>query len=402
MKSCIDAAKHHKLFTGTGLLVTLLILLAAGFGVYSLIARNQTVPFQQISIAKVTDSGKASQVALSPDGKYILYVVTEGNHQSLWIRNIPSDSNTQVIPPAEPRFGALRFSPDGNFIYFTRQDVADHPGVFYLYTAPVLGGTPRRLITDIDSNVSFSPDGKRFTFFRLNSPEPRQVPRHHCRRRRPERTRRQRGIASRSDGDQLVAGRKNHSGSLSQPPGAISGISALDAASGASTMFFSSNDHIVTAIGWMPDGNGLAATYQSRENNFSRSQIGYISYPKGVLRGLTNDLNNYAGIGVSADGKTLATVLRDSKFDLYSAPAEGATDEQLTQLTNHHPSESFSWTPEGEILADTDYKITRYSSPAAPQHRCSAILSIRRFARYLALRARTLFSPAPSAAAPHL
>ncbi|MCU1283917.1 MAG: serine/threonine protein kinase [Acidobacteriales bacterium] len=357
----LDAAKHHKLFTGTGLLITILILLAAAFGVYSLVMRNQSVPFQQISLAKVTDSGKASLVAISPDGKYVLYVVTEANHQSLWIRNIPSDSNTQVIPPGEPRFFGLKFSPDGNYIYFTRGDDPAHPGVHYLYTAPLLGGSPRRLITDIDSNISFSPDGKRFAFYRHNSPEPGKY----------------RVIIADADGqnehDVTVAslpGPTDISWSpdgktvavlFAQPQGALSGVTALDAASGAATNFFAANDYIVTGIEWMPDGKGLATTYSSRDTNFKRSQIGYISYPKGLLRGLTNDLNSYAGLGVSADGKTLATVLRDAKIDLYLAPTEGANDDQITQLTNHHPSEGFSWTPDGQILADHDLKITRYS-----------------------------------------
>ena len=31
---------------------------------------------------------------------------------------------------------------------------------------PVFGGTPRQLIRDIDSAVSFSPDGSRFVYLR--------------------------------------------------------------------------------------------------------------------------------------------------------------------------------------------------------------------------------------------
>jgi len=33
-----------------------------------------------------------------------------------------------------------------------------------LYDAPMLGGTPRLLIKDVDSPISFSPDGQRFAY----------------------------------------------------------------------------------------------------------------------------------------------------------------------------------------------------------------------------------------------
>ena len=41
-----------------------------------------------------------------------------------------------------------------------------------LQRAPVLGGTPQQLVRDIDSNVTFSPDGHRIAFARSNSPKP--------------------------------------------------------------------------------------------------------------------------------------------------------------------------------------------------------------------------------------
>src|SRR5439155_23710926 len=42
----------------------------------------------------------------------------------------------------------------------------------YLHRAPVLGGTPQKLVTDIDTNITFSPDGRRFAFVLDNNPAP--------------------------------------------------------------------------------------------------------------------------------------------------------------------------------------------------------------------------------------
>jgi len=80
--------------------------------------------------------------AISPDSKYVLNVQQDENGlESLWIRNIPSDSNTQVVPPAKGvRYRGLTFAPDGNFIYFRRCDESTDYSV--LYRIPVLGGTP--------------------------------------------------------------------------------------------------------------------------------------------------------------------------------------------------------------------------------------------------------------------
>ena len=56
------------------------------------------------------------------------------------------------------------FSPSGDHVYYceTRQDFS----VNTLYSVPTLGGTPKKLVEDVDSQVTFSPDGKQFVFIR--------------------------------------------------------------------------------------------------------------------------------------------------------------------------------------------------------------------------------------------
>ncbi len=45
------------------------VLVAAGFGVYSMFHHSVPPPFQNFTIAQVTNSGKAGAAAISPDGK---------------------------------------------------------------------------------------------------------------------------------------------------------------------------------------------------------------------------------------------------------------------------------------------------------------------------------------------
>ncbi len=119
----VAAAGRHKLGTGFTVLLGLVVLLAAGYGIYSLITRHPMRPFRNFSVTKLTEEGKAALVAMSPDGKYILSLMGENNGQvSLWLRNVPTNSNTQVQPPADVYYNGLRFSPDGNYLYFVRSD----------------------------------------------------------------------------------------------------------------------------------------------------------------------------------------------------------------------------------------------------------------------------------------
>jgi Tol biopolymer transport system component len=91
-------------------------------------ARNPA-GFESFTVTPVTETGKASLAAISPDANYILNVQHEGGQQSLWLRNIPTKSNTQIVPPSDDRYYSVNFSPDGNSIYFIK-DEKDEKAVY--------------------------------------------------------------------------------------------------------------------------------------------------------------------------------------------------------------------------------------------------------------------------------
>src|SRR6266404_4600071 len=167
----VQAAKQNKLGAGFTAVVVLIVLAAAAFGVYSLLQRNRHLPFEHFSIDNLTNNGNVSLAALSPDGKYLLHVRDENGLQSLWLRHIPTMSNTQVVPPAATQYAGLTFSPDGSYIYCVRRDESDHT-LASLYRAPVLGGTPQLLTRDVDSPITFSPDGQRIAYLREHHDTP--------------------------------------------------------------------------------------------------------------------------------------------------------------------------------------------------------------------------------------
>jgi eukaryotic-like serine/threonine-protein kinase len=114
----VAAAKQHKWRVAGMVIAATVILGAAGIGVYSILHRPAAIPFENFTITQVTNNGKSIAAAISPDGRYLLSAVDENGKQSLWLRNIPTNSDTQVIAPANASYGSLTFSPDGNYIYF--------------------------------------------------------------------------------------------------------------------------------------------------------------------------------------------------------------------------------------------------------------------------------------------
>jgi len=161
----LSEAKRHKVTMG--LLIAGMVLLLGGLGlaIYKLSVRKSELNLQTMKIVRVTQSGKAIEVAVSPDGQYVVYVNREGEKQSLNVRQVATGSDVQVLPPDVMGFRGLTYSPDGNYIYFVRSDKSN-PNWSYLFQMPALGGTPRQLVRDIDSPVAFSPDGRQLAFVR--------------------------------------------------------------------------------------------------------------------------------------------------------------------------------------------------------------------------------------------
>src|SRR3954468_7443763 len=166
----LGEVRRHKFgLVGTTLL---LVLLGAGVGYGIFRVLNPPHPglnFQNASVSRITDNGRALVSAISPDGRYLAYAIDEGEKQSLWLRQVSTGSDVNLLPGDTVDFQGLTFSPDGNYIYFVRSDkIAKTLSV--LYKIPVLGGSVVKLFTDIDAPISFSPDGKQIAIYR-NQPQ---------------------------------------------------------------------------------------------------------------------------------------------------------------------------------------------------------------------------------------
>jgi DNA-binding winged helix-turn-helix (wHTH) protein len=71
---------------------------------------------QTMKVTRVTRSGNATDAAISPDGRFIVYVLQGGGKYSLNVRQVATASDVQILPPDETKIQGLTFSPDGNYV----------------------------------------------------------------------------------------------------------------------------------------------------------------------------------------------------------------------------------------------------------------------------------------------
>jgi eukaryotic-like serine/threonine-protein kinase len=353
--------KQHRLGSMVAGVVVLVLLAAAGFGVYEFLNHTGPAPFQNFSITQVTRTGKAGLAALSPDGKYILHVQNDNGRRSLWLRNIPSGSDTQVIAPAASSYQSLSFSPDGNYIYYKK--AANSQGTQWdVFRAPVLGGTPQVVTRDVDSNLTFSPDERRLAYVRANDPEPGKYEL----------------LTANLDGSDervletapLIAGSVPAFLSFSSDGtkiaysyitgGEILGhIEAFDIAKKQPAPLASFPNDQVFTIRSLPEDRGLLAVYSPKAANSDQSQIGWLSR-QGDLKPITRDTNRYVTLTTSADGKSAATVQVKTTRSVSLLDGNGAAPTSgEASLATANGTRQLDWTEDGKLLVSDGGSITR-------------------------------------------
>jgi eukaryotic-like serine/threonine-protein kinase len=339
----IRSSKLWLRFIGTGVA----LLLAAGLA-YSIFFRSHPVPFQNISVDKVTNTGTALLTSVSPDGKYLVTLTRDNGQYSMWLRNLPTNSNTQVQSPVDVvYYYGVTFSNDGNYFYFIRSDPGN-PVLRFLYRAPLLGGTPQKILRDIDSPISLSPDGNQLAYLRYDSPVAGKY---------------QLILHPLNGGEERVLANGPNSQQLTNPAwspdgktivcndlrqGYLQGLLAIDVASGQRTIL-GGKEQVFSAARWLPSGHGLVVL-TAGGGNFTRMQLSYISYPDGKMSPITRDTNTYYDPSVTAKGDLLAAILSEPRWNLYLMPS--STPAQVRQIASTDASTNFTWTKDGQIIDD--------------------------------------------------
>ena len=352
--STSTAASPAKRSFGMPILAALIVVLAiAAFGVYKYTSRPRAFNLQDMRITKLTDSGNAADAAISPDGREIVYVLVNGEKQSLWVRNVATKSDVQVLAPAAIVFAGVNFSRDGDYIYF--EHAGNGADSSDLYVMPVLGGTPRQLIRNVNTSISFSPDGKQFSFLRGGASSGRvQV----CIANADGTGERllaalppgpfYAGTAWSPDGKTIVASSVQFGKEIKWV------LSAVGVEDGHVSDLYSSGEDIGKPV-WMPDRDSLLVPISPVTQN-SR-QLWIISYPGGERRRFTNDLANYGrSIDLTRDGRTLVAIQETRISHIWTAP-QGQADQAKQLSSGETEDERVASLQNGKLLiraANTD------------------------------------------------
>ena len=348
----IANARQHKARTGILTLVAVAILAAAAFGGYSLWSRRDSgpMPFQNMTMQKLTNTGKGLLATVSEDGRYVFNVHDEGEgRQSLWMRHIATGSNQEILPPTETRYSGLTFTPDGSYLYFVRIE-PDRPNIGILYQVPILGGTPQKLIEDVDSAVTFSPDGQQIAFVRNSSAEANSkliiahadgsnervlatlpIPGYQ-------------GPAWSPDGKEIAA-------TLIELGGKTLGrLVALDVTDGKEKTIYAATAQLLKPV-WSPDGKYIYMNFRDGTTRWE-GQIGEADVRTGKFRRITNDLNNYfdRSLAITKDGKQLIAVQGQPEIGLYVVPAAANAGAQGPPIDTHN-AVGVGWLKNGRLLA---------------------------------------------------
>ncbi len=362
-------AREHKVGLATIVAVALVLLAAAGFGIYTFLSHSGPTPFQNFTMTQITNTGKAEDAAISPDGKYVLNVQNDNGLRSLWLRNVPTGSDAQIVPPAAAVYHALAFSPDGNYVYFRKAGLATQ-SEWDFYRTPVLGGAPQMVVRDVDSNITFSPDGHRMAYVRGNDPDVGKT----------------RLLSANLDGSDETILRiaplleefsrdlswspdgKKIAFSLSPKSQALGAVMTFDTGSKQVQPLASFNDDQPLEIAWLPGGRWLLTRFLQKGIRGS-GQIGLISSKGGPIQPVTRDTNSYMSLTISADGKQAATVqVRSARnLDLLTGP-EKHESNPVQPLPQAQDVIAVGWTGDGKVFVSDGQSVRRIKPDGAPEN----------------------------------
>lgn len=312
--------------------------------------------FSAVKLTKFTTSGKIVCAAISPDGKYVAYVAnSDAGRESLWIRQVAtSNSGVQIIAPSTFHYYRLTFSPRGEYLYYLGSD-GKVAGI--LNRVPMLGGASVQLMTDMDSPPALSPDGQQMAYIR-GYPDSEETTL----------------MIANADGsaEHRLATLKGPRESFVFPAGPTWSPDGKTIACAAAMTDEKGSYQELVEVGvkdgglrpitherwlkvgraaWLQSGRGLILL--AADQDAALSQVWHVSYPSGEIRRITNDLNDYKDLSVTADSRVIAVLQSDQQANIWLTLE--AVRESARQITssNYDGIDGLAWMKDGRLIYTT-------------------------------------------------
>ncbi len=332
-----------------GLLLTTTLGIAVWFYIFKPMVNQPSA--KQIKIKRLMTTGNVANAVLSPDGQFVVYVQTGSGQQSLWLRRVDNTAPKELIPASAENYAGLVFAPDGSQIYYT---AFDRNGRGSLRRITMLGGTPQEIAQDVDSTVSFAPDGKRFAFIRSSENVNRIVlsdtdsnrERILSEKKRPEFY----SITTRESLAWSPDGR-----SVACPFGKIvadaefMSVSQINVETGEEKLLTDTKWYRVGRVVWTKNADELLIT--AADFGSEMFQIWKIFLPSGKAQNVTNSLSDYYNVSLNKDSTLLLGVDYDRTSEIYTASGEQPSQtKKILGGGSYDGIGGVRWSADGHII----------------------------------------------------
>lgn len=335
-------------------------LLVIATSAWLLLKKQPKYPPPEPAQERVGISGNIIEAAISPDGKYFAYVINEAGKQSIWLRIRSTKTDLQVVTPADTKYKGLSFLPNGDYFSYLKKegDSAD------LYQVATFGGPSRKMVSNVDTPVSFSPDGKQFTFVRY-SPDAHETSLIIA----DADSYNERAIATlkepqRFSRDAFYTDAFYSSGPAWSPDGALIAVPAFSVTDKTyrEIMLVNIADGTMNAINpgrwnnieklvWLADGSGFLMN-ASEANSFVL-QIWLVNRQGNEARRITKDPTNYIGLSATRDSRVVLTMKKETDSSVWIHPGPSKSPEQVP-ASRYLGSMGIAWTPDSKFVLASD------------------------------------------------
>jgi Tol biopolymer transport system component len=261
-------------------------------------------------------------------------VVEDVGKQSIKIQQPYNPGEAPVIADGG-EYRGLVFSRDGTSVFYLAKDEKGSA----LYQVSTLGGAARKLLTNIETPITLSPDGTQLAFVRRNSGGTVLI------------TAKADGTAERelatATGQFEFSTFRPNSGPAWSPDGKVIAcptmtvgdpmymeVVAARVDDGSVKPMSSQRWFLIGQLGWLSDGSGLILAAQEKTPPQTTPQIWSVTYPGGEARALTSDVGLYQGIGLTADSATLLTTRTNQTSKIWIASVSQPDDADVAGQQN--------------------------------------------------------------------